>query len=162
MVLSHIVTFGRVLLVGGEEAEPQLWFYGDRPLRIRVWSIEEFKRRLHDETADLMYDFNVQPLATNLNCARLHGFSLPLIRSAPAAEFGAVFTPLTDSFGQFGCAGVAARCVALPRPAHEAIKIIRISAAFCRPDGLLICGLWVRFPPGSPLFHQHSLTAPSS
>jgi hypothetical protein len=50
-----------VLLVGGEEAEPQLWFYGDRPLRIRVWSIEQFKRRLHDETADLMYDFNVQP-----------------------------------------------------------------------------------------------------
>jgi hypothetical protein len=30
------------------------------------------------------------------------------------------------------------------------------------PVALLICGLRVRFPPGSPSFHQHSRTAPSS
>jgi hypothetical protein len=48
------------LLVGGEEAEAQLWFYGDRPLRVRIWSVEEFERRLGDERVELMYDFDVQ------------------------------------------------------------------------------------------------------
>ncbi len=57
-----------------------------------------------------------------------------------------------ERFLKSGCAGVAARCVALPRPAHRALKIIRISAVFCGWDRLLICGLWVRFPPGSPAF----------
>jgi len=55
-------TLGDVaLLVTGEEAEPQLWFYGDRPLRTTVWSVYDFERRLRDDAVDLMYDFEVQP-----------------------------------------------------------------------------------------------------
>jgi hypothetical protein len=49
------------LMVGGEGAAAQLWFYGDRALRIGVWSPEEFERRLHDESAELVFDFDVQP-----------------------------------------------------------------------------------------------------
>jgi hypothetical protein len=49
------------LLVTGEEAEPQLWFYGDRAVRTKVWSIWDFERRLRDDTVDLMYDFEPQP-----------------------------------------------------------------------------------------------------
>ncbi len=40
--------------------DPQLWFYGDRPLRANVWSIDDFQHRLRDETADLMFGY-VQP-----------------------------------------------------------------------------------------------------
>jgi hypothetical protein len=49
------------MLVGGEEAEAQLWFYGDRALRTRIWSIEDFERRVHDDTVDLLYNFDEQP-----------------------------------------------------------------------------------------------------
>lgn len=49
------------LLVGGEGADAQLWFYGDRALRTRVWSVEDLKRRLQEESVDLMFDFDVQP-----------------------------------------------------------------------------------------------------
>jgi hypothetical protein len=49
------------LLVGGEEAEAQIWFYGDRPVRTRVWSVEDFERRVNDETVDLLFDFDDQP-----------------------------------------------------------------------------------------------------
>ena len=35
--------------------DPQLWFYGNRPLRGNVWSIAEFEQRLRDQTADLVY-----------------------------------------------------------------------------------------------------------
>ena len=38
----------------------------------------------------------------------------------------------------------------------------RAASSGHRPVALLICGLWVRFPPGSPLFHQYLQTAPSS
>ena len=48
------------MLVGGE-GEAQLWFYGDRALRIRVWTIDEFERRLQGESAELVFDFDVQP-----------------------------------------------------------------------------------------------------
>jgi hypothetical protein len=50
-----------VLIVGGDEADSQLWFYGDRALKLRVWTVNEFERRLHDSTVDLVYDFEVQP-----------------------------------------------------------------------------------------------------
>jgi hypothetical protein len=49
------------MLVGGEEADAQLWFYGDRPLRTRIWTIQEFERRLNDTGVDLVYDFDQQP-----------------------------------------------------------------------------------------------------
>ena len=49
------------LLVTGDEMEPQLWFYGDRAVRTRVWSVYDFERRLRDDRVDLMYDFEPQP-----------------------------------------------------------------------------------------------------
>src|SRR5713226_5545726 len=60
-----------------------------------------------------------------------------------------------------GCAGVAARCRALPRFAHLARKIIRIPSVFEDAIGLLICGLKVRFLPGSP-FSSKDLVSFSS
>jgi dolichyl-phosphate-mannose-protein mannosyltransferase len=50
-----------VALVVGTEAEAQLWFYGDRRLRTRIWSADDVVRRLDDDTVDLMFDFDVQP-----------------------------------------------------------------------------------------------------
>jgi len=44
-----------MLVHGG--AEPQLWFYGDRPLRLDVLSIADFQRRLQDDQVDLAYYF---------------------------------------------------------------------------------------------------------
>jgi 4-amino-4-deoxy-L-arabinose transferase-like glycosyltransferase len=44
------------MLVHGE-ADPQLWFYGNRPLRLDIWSIEDFQRRLEDDQVDLVYYF---------------------------------------------------------------------------------------------------------
>jgi hypothetical protein len=49
------------LLVGGEEAEAQLWFYGDRALRTGISSVQDFERRIHDDTVDLVYNFEEQP-----------------------------------------------------------------------------------------------------
>jgi hypothetical protein len=49
------------LLVGGEEAEAQLWFYGDRALRTRIWSVQDFEHRVKDDTVDLPYNFEEQP-----------------------------------------------------------------------------------------------------
>jgi hypothetical protein len=49
------------LIVGGEEANAQLWFYGDRALRTRVWSVQDFEDRLRDQTVDLPYYFEEQP-----------------------------------------------------------------------------------------------------
>ena len=38
-------------------AVPQLWFYGDRPLRLDVWTIEDLQRRLDDDHVDLAHYF---------------------------------------------------------------------------------------------------------
>jgi len=49
------------LIVGGEDANAQLWFYGDRALRTKVWSVQDFEDRLLDQTVDLPYYFEEQP-----------------------------------------------------------------------------------------------------
>ena len=49
------------LLVDGDEAEAQLWFYGDRALRTRIDSIPEFEQRIDDDAVDLVYNFDEQP-----------------------------------------------------------------------------------------------------
>lgn len=48
-------------LIVGRETDAQLWFYGDRPLRTNIWTIEDFKRRVNDESAELVFNFDVQP-----------------------------------------------------------------------------------------------------
>jgi hypothetical protein len=45
-----------VLFVGGD-VNPQVWFYGDRLLRLNVWSVDDFKRRLFDDTAEITYGY---------------------------------------------------------------------------------------------------------
>jgi len=50
-----------IALVVGNEAEAQLWFYADRPLRTGIWSVDDFERRLNDDTVDLMFNFDEQP-----------------------------------------------------------------------------------------------------
>ena len=54
---------GDLALVVGGDGGPgaQLWFYGDRALRVNVWSITEVEERLTEDWADLVYDFDVQP-----------------------------------------------------------------------------------------------------
>jgi hypothetical protein len=44
-----------MLVHGG--ADPQLWFYGNRPLRLDVQSIQDFQRRFEDDQVDLVYYF---------------------------------------------------------------------------------------------------------
>jgi hypothetical protein len=54
---------GDLALVVGGDGGPgaQLWFYGDRALRVNVWSIAGVEERLTEEWADLVYNFDVQP-----------------------------------------------------------------------------------------------------
>src|SRR5579862_2855010 len=49
-----------------------------------------------------------------------------------------------------GCVWVASHRRALPRFADLRPGITWHSSVFASGMGLLICGLWVRFPPGSP------------
>ena len=48
----------------------------------------------------------------------------------------------------------------MARSAHLPCKIIRISNVFAWRMRLLICGLWVRFPPGSPTLTAFGLVDP--
>ncbi len=50
------------LVVGGDGGSgAQLWFYGDRALRVNVWSITGVQERLTEDWADLVFNFDVQP-----------------------------------------------------------------------------------------------------
>jgi hypothetical protein len=66
-----------VALLVGNENEAQLWFYADRPIRSGIWTIDDFARRLNDETVDLMFNFDQQPWA-----ARATGLVFPKIWAA--------------------------------------------------------------------------------
>lgn len=50
-----------VALVFGDDTSAQLWWYGDRPLRTNVWSVDGLRRRLDDDIVDLVFDFDQQP-----------------------------------------------------------------------------------------------------
>jgi 4-amino-4-deoxy-L-arabinose transferase-like glycosyltransferase len=53
------------LVVGaGWGWEPQWWFYGDRALRVNVWTVPDFQARVSDESADLTYNFAEEWKAT--------------------------------------------------------------------------------------------------
>ena len=54
---------GDLALVVGGDGGPgaQLWFYGDRALRVNVWSIAGVQERLTEDWADLVFNFDVQP-----------------------------------------------------------------------------------------------------
>jgi dolichyl-phosphate-mannose-protein mannosyltransferase len=63
--------------------DPELWFYGDRPLRTDIWSIDEFVDRLPGGYADLAFGY-LQPWP-----ARAGGIVLPLTAEAPMPELRA-------------------------------------------------------------------------
>ena len=44
-----------LLVWGGDD--PQLWFYGDRPLKLNVWSVEDMVARLGSEHSDLVFSY---------------------------------------------------------------------------------------------------------
>jgi hypothetical protein len=74
-----------IALIVGNEAEAQLWFYADRPLRTGIWSVEDFERRLNDDTVDLVFNFDEQPCR-----GRATGIVFPGIwveRFAPLHEY---------------------------------------------------------------------------
>lgn len=50
-----------VALIVGDEAPAQLWFYADRLTRGNIWTVDDFERRLNDDTVDLMFNFDEQP-----------------------------------------------------------------------------------------------------
>ena len=54
---------GDVALVVGGDGGPgsQLWFYGDRALRVNVWTVAGVEERLSQNWVDLVYNFDVQP-----------------------------------------------------------------------------------------------------
>ncbi len=94
------------LIVGGEGAAAQLWFYGDRALRTRVWSPQDFERRLHDETADLVFDFDVQSwsaAATGIVFPRVWGQDFGTLRSYLTERYPSASLPpvLAEKFEVF-------------------------------------------------------------
>ena len=50
-----------VALIVGNDAQAQLWLYGDRALRSGIWDVDDFERRIDDENVDLMFLFDEQP-----------------------------------------------------------------------------------------------------
>jgi hypothetical protein len=62
------------MVAGDDEAEAQLWFYGDRLLRTGIRSVQDFERRVHDGTVDLAYYFDEQPWS-----ARASGIVFPRV-----------------------------------------------------------------------------------
>jgi hypothetical protein len=49
-----------VALLVWSGSDPQVWFYGDRPVRANIWSVDDLERRLHGDTVDLVFD-DAQP-----------------------------------------------------------------------------------------------------
>ncbi|MFP3867024.1 MAG: ArnT family glycosyltransferase [Desulfobacteraceae bacterium] len=49
------------LLVWTYGAPPHLWFYGNRPLRLSISSLEEFQSSIQDNHVTLIYDYIKQP-----------------------------------------------------------------------------------------------------
>jgi 4-amino-4-deoxy-L-arabinose transferase-like glycosyltransferase len=64
--------------------DPELWFYGDRPLRTGVWTIDDFRARLSGSDADLAFGYPqrwparaaglVFPVATVSMMPELHAY----------------------------------------------------------------------------------------
>ncbi len=96
------------LLVDGEEAEAQLWFYGDRALRTRIWSVDDFRRRIDDDHVDLLYNFDDQPWK-----GRATGLIFPKIFDR---DFNRLRTDLQQHF----------RLVALPPPIADEFEVFDV------------------------------------
>jgi 4-amino-4-deoxy-L-arabinose transferase-like glycosyltransferase len=84
-----------VALVVGADFSPQWWFYGDRLLRLNIWSIEDFERRLHDDTAEVTYGFE-QPshaAGTGMVLPRVWARDLPDLRAYLEERYASIPLP---------------------------------------------------------------------
>jgi hypothetical protein len=96
------------LVFGGEDVSgAQLWFYGDRALRVNnIWSIQDVEEHLREDTADLIFDFNVQPwkaTATGIVFPRMWDHDYGQVRAFLEERYPAVSLPpaLSDKFDVF-------------------------------------------------------------
>ena len=99
---------GDLALVVGGDGGPgaQLWFYGDRALRVNIWSISEVEERLTEDWADLVYNFDVQPwkaTATGIVFPRRWDDGFADVRVYLEERYPAVRLPpdLSDKFAVF-------------------------------------------------------------
>jgi hypothetical protein len=84
-----------VALVVGADFSPQWWFYGDRLLRLNIWSIEDFERRVRDDTAEVTYGF-AQPspaAGTGMVLPRVWARDLPDLRAYLEARYASIPLP---------------------------------------------------------------------
>src|SRR5216684_3560233 len=97
------------VLVVGVDPSPQWWFYGDRALRLNIWSIEDFERRLHDDTAEVTYGYE-QPCnaaGAGLVLPRVWARDLPDLRAYLDKQYASVPLPpnLAGTFEVFDLRG---------------------------------------------------------
>jgi len=81
---------GDVALLVGGDSRAQTWFYGDRPLRTGIWTVDDVERRRRDDTVDLMFDFDEQPFggeAAGVVLPRRWGAELPALREYLTARY---------------------------------------------------------------------------
>lgn len=52
--------FNQPVLLAEDDKTLSLWFYADRPIKQKVWSIDTFESRLRDNVADLQFDLTEQ------------------------------------------------------------------------------------------------------
>src|SRR5205823_9549027 len=48
-----------VILISGD-SHPSLWYYADRPIKMNIWSVDQFKESLTDNIADLPFYYQQQ------------------------------------------------------------------------------------------------------
>jgi 4-amino-4-deoxy-L-arabinose transferase-like glycosyltransferase len=94
-----------VALVFGADFSPQWWFYGDRLLRLTIWSIEDFERRFRDDTAEVTYGFE-QPCreaGAGMVLPRVWARDLPDLRAYLEKRFPSIPLPpdLSEKFEVF-------------------------------------------------------------
>jgi len=95
-------------LVVGSDGGPgaQMWFYGDRALRVNAWTIGEVQERMDADTADLLFDFRVQPwkaTAAGIVFPRMWEREFGDVRAYLKGAYPAVSLPalLSDKFDVF-------------------------------------------------------------
>ena len=110
---------GDLALVVGGDGGPgaQLWFYGDRALRVNIWSVQEVQERVREDRADLVFNFDVQPWE-----ATAAGIVFPRMWEA---GFGDVRAYLHEQYAT----------VALPPALSEKFEVFKVPRAGDGPAG---------------------------
>lgn len=51
---------GQAVMLAEDDKTLSLWFYGDRAIKQKIWTVDTFESRLHDGVADLQFDLTEQ------------------------------------------------------------------------------------------------------